>query len=52
MIQAIKLLPEVVAGKNIFMVCLDKEMLFFDFNTKALLESLFFRYSKMTEKIF
>lgn len=52
MIQLIRRLPVEVGGKDLFVVCMDKEIAFFDYSGKEMLESIDFRYSNMKEKIF
>jgi hypothetical protein len=51
-IQSVRRLPAAVAGENMFLVCMDKELVMFDFERKAVLNAISFKYSKMKEKIF
>ena len=44
-------MPKELAGNNFFLLCMDKEIVFFEESTKTVSNSLSFHYSKMKEKI-
>lgn len=52
MVQVIKALPVEVGGNNLYIVCMDKELVIFDLKKKEVLNSIGFIYSKMKEKVF
>lgn len=52
MVQVIKALPVEVGGKDLYLVCMDKELVIFDLKNREILNSIGFVYSKMKEKVF
>ena len=51
-VQSIRRVPVEVGGELMFLVCMDRELVIFDFQRKTILNSLVFSYSNMRQKIF